>query len=250
MEGCHVEGLIPVWAKHTMGVLLFTNMFSQYCIPQVKGTLCMNALNTHYKMPCQEFEYDRIMPPTHGSNTKLVFGIGRLSKMHDLANPLNSGQYNVRYSDESWFLVSGNWMASVVTQFWFVYKASLVVHIIVRHQICMYTTVACALKLSICAKGTLCYLRTKSVLTYLGWVWLDNTGWVWFNTFMFCYLQVCNQYYVQLSQYYSINPFENWSYITIKCHLKILQYVENDFTLNKYFNSKIKIFNNAQIRNY
>ena len=28
---------------------------------------------------------------------------------------------------------------------------------------------ACALKLSICTKGAQCYLRTKSVLTYLGW---------------------------------------------------------------------------------
>ena len=27
----------------------------------------------------------------------------------------------------------------------------------------------CALKLAICAKGVLCYLRKRSALTYLGW---------------------------------------------------------------------------------
>ena len=64
---------------------------------------------------------------------------------------------------------------------------------------------ACALKLSIRAKGALCYLRTKSALTYSGWGWFNNTVWVWFITFMFRYLQVCNYYHVQLSQYYSIN---------------------------------------------
>ena len=33
------------------------------------------------------------------------------------------------------------------------------------------------------------------------------TGWVWFITFTFSYLQVCNYYCVQLSQYFSIYLF-------------------------------------------
>ena len=31
-EACHVKGLIPVWAKHTVGILLFTNMLSGYSV--------------------------------------------------------------------------------------------------------------------------------------------------------------------------------------------------------------------------
>ena len=29
-EAAHVEGLSPLWAKHTVGILLFTNIISQY----------------------------------------------------------------------------------------------------------------------------------------------------------------------------------------------------------------------------
>ena len=28
-EASHVKGLIPMWAKHTVGILLFTNKLSQ-----------------------------------------------------------------------------------------------------------------------------------------------------------------------------------------------------------------------------
>ena len=51
---------------------------------------------------------------------------------------------------------------------------------------------ACALVLSFCAKEALCYLCKRSVLTNLGWGWLNSLGWDWFKTFMFIYLQVCN----------------------------------------------------------
>ena len=39
-EASHSKELIPMWAKHTVGILLFTHKLSQYCLFITRSAIC------------------------------------------------------------------------------------------------------------------------------------------------------------------------------------------------------------------